>query len=250
MNTNPTIPKTAFTEGSMGWLANFELSWKIAEYSIKDVPGITSRIWKNEAGDIFLQGFSLQILPSSREEATIIALEKGNRISDYLTSIHRLPVEAYLQSITEIRPKGEVKQGYATLQMSTNIHQPVHLDFTNIEKLIGCGDTKALRQLAHYRMGLRYSSDPINQLREFYLILEDEYGKDHSLLIPYRYVRNALCHPELDLSNQTKKLLVDIGEPSLDPSSPRAVELIKTKVQPLKKEAEKVIGSILKKYSL
>jgi hypothetical protein len=230
--TNSAMPENPSGEGSMGWVANFELSWKISEYSIKDVPGIKSDIWKNEAGNIFLKGFSLQIPPSSREEATIIALEKGNRISDYLTSIHRLPVEAYLHNITEIRPEGQAKHGYATLQASANVHQPVHLDFANIEKLVGCGDTKVLRQLAHYRMGLRYSSDPINQLREYYLILEDEYGKDHSLLIPYRYVRNALCHPELNMSNQIKKLLADIGESSLDPSSPRAVELIKTKFNP------------------
>ena len=58
----------------MEWLANFELSWKIAEYSIKDVPGITSRIWKNEAGDIFLQGFSLQILPYFKERKLLSLL--------------------------------------------------------------------------------------------------------------------------------------------------------------------------------
>lgn len=233
-------------EGSMGWEAKFKLSWDIAEYSIKDVTGITSDIKKNGLGNIFLKGFSLQIPPSSREEATIIALEKSNRISDYLTSIHRLPVEAYLQSITEIRPAGEMKRGYATLSLGGNVHLPVHLNFANIENLIGCGDIKVLRQLAHYRMGLRYSSDPINQLREFYLILEDEYGKGHASLIPYRYVRNALCHPELDVANQIKKLLYDIGEKSIDPSSPKAMELIKTKVQPLKKESEKIITNILK----
>ena len=237
-------------EGSMGWEAKFKLSWDIAEYSIKDVTGITSDIKKNELGNIFLKGFSLQIPPSSREEATIIALEKSNRISDYLTSIHSLPVEAYLQSITEIRPVGEMKSGYATLSVGGNVHLPVHLDFANIENLIVCGDTKVLRQLAHYRMGLRYSSDPINQLREFYLVLEDEYGKGHASLIPYRYVRNALCHPELDVTNQIKKLLYDIGEKSIDPSSPKAMELIKVKVQPLKNEAEKVIRNILKKYDL
>lgn len=250
-DTTPTMAATPAEVGSMGWVARFEFSWRISEYSIKDVEGITSDIWENEAGGIFLKGFSLQILPSGREEARISALEKGNRISDYLTSIHRRPVEAYLIQITEIRPAGEVKQGEALSGVSAGVHQPVHLDFANIENLIGCGDTKALRQLAHYRMGLRYALDPINQLREFYLILEDEYGKDHMLLVPYRYVRNALCHPELrDLSNQIKKLLEDIGEKSLDPSSPKAMELIQTKVQPIKREAEKVIENILKIYGI
>lgn len=234
--------------GSMGWVANFELSWRILEYSIKDVTGITSDIWKNELGTIFLKGFSLQIPPSIAEEALIIALEKGNRVANYLSSIHLLPVEAYLQNITEIKPEGEVKTGIAQITGNGNIHQPVDLDFGSVKKMLDCNDPKALRQLAHYSMGLRYSSDPINQLREFYLVLEDEYGKDYSLLISYRYVRNALCHPELDKSNQIKKLLVDIGEKSLDPSSPKAMELIKTKVQPLKKEAETVVGNILKRY--
>ncbi|MGD0951275.1 MAG: hypothetical protein ABR985_02595 [Methanotrichaceae archaeon] len=235
--------------GSMGWVANFELSWRILEFSVKDVAGITSDIWKNESGTIFLKGFSLQIPPSSAEEALIIALEKGNRIANILSSIHLLPVEAYLHNITEIKPEGETKTGIAQTKVHANIHQPVDLDFASVKKLLDCNDPKALRQLAHYSKGLRYSSDPINQLREFYLVLEDEYGKNHSLLIPYRYVRNALCHPELlDSPNQIKKLLDDIGERSLDPSSPKAMELIKAKAQPLKKEAETVVGNIFKRY--
>jgi hypothetical protein len=246
--TSAGIPiETSPEEGSMGWIAQFELSWRISENSITDVKGITSDIWTNDAGHKFLSGYSLEISPSSREEATIMALEKANRISDYLTSIHRLPVEAYLKSITEMRPPGEVKHGYATLGVSTSIHKPVDLNFAAIENLIGCGDNKILRQLAHYRMGLKYSSDPINQLREFFIILEDEYGKDSQLLVPYRYIRNALSHPELSMNSQIKKLLADIGEKSVDPSSPSAMKLIHQKIRPLKGEAEKVIANILKK---
>jgi len=239
----------AKSEGLTGWFAKFELSWNILEYSVSDVTGVTSDIKKNESGDVFLKGFSVQIPPSSQEEATTIALEKGNRISDYLSSIHRLPVEAYLLSINEIRPAGENKTGYSTFTLDAPTHQPVHLNWADVEEVIGCGDAKLLRQLAHYRMGLRYSQDPINQLREFYLVLEDEYEKGHPSLIPYGYVRNALFHPELDYPNQIKKLLSDIGEKSIDPSSPKAMALVKSKVKPLKEDAEKVISNILKSLS-
>jgi len=236
-------------EGSMGWTARFELSWEINEDSVNDVPGITSEVRISDSGSVFLKGFNLQIPPSSKEEAVIIALEKSNRISDYLSSIHRLPVEAYLLSITEIGSAGEAKAGYAELKTGAAIHKSVNLDWADIKKVIESGDTKLLRQLAHYRAGLRYSQDPINQLREFYLVLEDEYGKDHPSLVPYRYVRNALCHPELSVGNQIKKLLNDIGETSIDPSSQAALDLVKMKVEPLKKEAEFVVAKIIKSLS-
>jgi hypothetical protein len=69
-------------------------------------------------GSKFLTRFSLSIPLSSAEEALIIAVEKGNRVADYLGSIHSLPVQAYLSSITEIKPKGEVKTGIASLNVS------------------------------------------------------------------------------------------------------------------------------------
>ena len=107
---------TTTIEGSLGWNANFKLGWDILEYSIKDTEGIISDIRTNELGSEFLTGFSLSIPPSSAEEALIIAVEKGNRVADYLGSIHSLPVQAYLSNITEIKPKGEVKTGIAPLK--------------------------------------------------------------------------------------------------------------------------------------
>ncbi len=121
-------------EGSLGWNANFNLSWDILENSIKDTDGIISNVRTNELGSKFLTGFSLSIPQSSAEEALIIAIEKGNRVADYLSSIHRLPVQAYLLNITEIRPKGEAKTGIVTCKMSGNVHQPVDLDFADIKK--------------------------------------------------------------------------------------------------------------------
>ncbi len=121
-------------EGSLGWNANFNLSWDILENSIKDTDGIISNVRTNELGSKFLTGFSLSIPQSSAEEALIIAIEKGNRVADYLSSIHRLPVQAYLLNITEIRPKGEAKTGIVTCKMSGNVHHPVDLDFADIKK--------------------------------------------------------------------------------------------------------------------
>jgi hypothetical protein len=233
-------------EGSLGWNANFNLSWDILEYSIKDTDGIISNVRTNELGSKFLTGFSLSIPQSSAEEALIIAVEKGNRVADYLSSIHRLPVQAYLLNITEIRPKGEAKTGIATVKMSGNVHQPVDLDFANIKKLLACSNRKILRQLAHYNMGLRCSSDPINQFREFYLVLEDTYDKGHSHLKKYSYIRHALNHPELDYPQFASKLLHEIGVAHIDPSSPKAKELVEQNLRDLKHDAAKIISDILK----
>lgn len=234
------------TEGALGWDANFKISWDILEYSIKDTDGIRSNVRTNELGSTFLTGFSLSIPPSSAEEALIIAVEKGNRVADYLGSVHSLPVEAYLLNITEIKPKGEVKAGIAPLTTSANIHQPVNLDFANMKKLLGCNDPKILRQLAHYNMGLRYSFDPINQFREFYLVLEDKYGKKDPYLKKYSYIRHALNHPELDLPQFAQKLLAEIGASYIDPSSPDAKNLVEKNLWALKQDARQIIADIHK----
>ena len=233
------------TEGSLGWNANFKLSWDILENSIKDIDGIISEIRRNELGSKFLTGFTLYIPPSNAEEALIIAVEKGNRVADYLGSIHCLPVQAYLSNITEIKPKGEVKAGIARLMASANIHQPVDLDFANIKNLLTCDDSKILRQLAHYNFGLRYSHDPINQFREFYLVLEDEYGKEDPYLKKYSYIRHALNHPELNAKEVKIKLLGEIGSNHIDPSSPEAQKFVEDKLQSLKQDANKIILKIL-----
>ncbi|VVB63371.1 Uncharacterised protein [uncultured archaeon] len=234
------------TEGALGWDANFKLSWDILEYSIKDTDGIKSNVRTNESGSKFLTGFSLSIPPASAEEALVIATEKGNRVADYLGSIHCLPVQAFLLNITEIRPKGEVKTGMATTSFSANIHQPMDLDFSNIKKLLACCDPKVLRQLAHYNFGLRYSSDPINQFREFYLVLEDKYGKGHQHLKKYSYIRHALNHPELNVPQFAKLLLDEIGVSHLDPSSPEAKNLVQMNLSDLKQDARQIIADILK----
>lgn len=209
-------------QDELGWNANFKLNWDILEYSIKDTKGIKSNVKTNELGNLFLIGFSLIIPPVSAEEALVIAVEKGNRVADYLASIHNLPVQAFLLNITEIKPRGEVKTGFVQSAFSGCVHQPVDLDFSNIHDLLSCSNRKFLRQLAHYNFGLRYSHDPINQFREFYLVLEDKYGKGHSYLEKYSYVRHALNHPELDVPKFAQKLLADIGTSHIDPSSPEA----------------------------
>jgi hypothetical protein len=184
------------------WNANFKLDWDILEYSIKDCDGIKSNVKTNELGSVFLSGFSLVIPPVSAEEAIIIAVEKGNRVADYLGSIHNLPVQAFLLNITEIKPKGESKTGIAQFAVGGNVHKPINLDFCNIKNLLYCSDPKLLRQLAHYNFGLRYSHDPINQFREFYLVLEDKYGKGHPYL--ERYIDDD------EISSKIDSLLADL----------------------------------------
>lgn len=229
----------------MGWNAKFKLSWSILENSIKDTDETISETRINEIGSKFLTGFSLSIPPSSADEAFRIAIEKGNRVADYLGSIHHLPVQADLCNITEIKPKGETKIGIASVKISGNIHQPVDLDFANIKKLLVHDDPKIPRQLAHYNSGLR-SSDPINQFREFYLVLEDEYSKNNpSYLEKYRFIRHALNHPELNKPIK-QKLWDEIRAFHIDPSSPDAQKLVEENLRNLKDDARLIINEILK----
>jgi hypothetical protein len=150
-----------------------------------------------------------------------------------------------LSNITEIKPKGEAKAGIARLMASANIHQPMDLDFANIKNLLACDDSKILRQLAHYNFGLRYAHDPINQFREFYLVLEDEYGKRDPYLKKYSYIRHALSHPELNNEELKIKLLGEIGSHHIDPSSPESQKLVEDNLQSLKQDANRIILKIL-----
>jgi len=94
-------------------------------------------------------------------------------------------------------------------------------------------------------MGLRYSFDPINQFREFYLVLEDKYGKGHPYLKKYSYIRHALNHPELDYPQFADRLLHEIGAAHIDPSSPKAKELVERNLCDLKNDATQIIEGIL-----
>jgi hypothetical protein len=207
--------------------------------------GIRSNVRTDVHGNQFLIGFTLFIPPAPAEQALIIAIEKANRVADWLSNIHNLPVEAYLLNITEIKPQGVSRSGIAQISASANLHRSVDLNFAGIERLLANNDVKALRQLAHYRAGLRYSSDPINQFREFYLVLEDYYGKNDANLKKYKYVRHALNHPELDLPSFAKQLLSDIGVNYIDPSSIEAKKLVEDKLLSLKQDAFKIITGIL-----
>jgi hypothetical protein len=60
------------TEGSLGWNANFKLSWDILENSIKDIDGIISEIRTNELGSKFLTGFTLYIPPSMQKRLLLL----------------------------------------------------------------------------------------------------------------------------------------------------------------------------------
>lgn len=201
----------------------------------------------DEHGTKFFTGFSMTIPPSGEKEAIDIAKGKGNRVADYLGSIHDLPVQACLYSITEIRPKGEFKTGIAMSKFHGNAHRPVDLDLSNVKNFL-MADEKILRQVAHYNSGLR-SSDPIKQFDEFYLVLEDKYGNHSQYLEKYKFLRDASVHPELDKGKESKQqLLNEIGTPYLDPSSPEAQKLIEKNLINLKQDAAKIIRNILKNF--
>lgn len=234
-------------EGSQGWKANFRLSRDILVNSITDTDGIRSNVRTDDHGNKFLMGFTLSIPPESSEQALIIAKEKGNKVADWLSCIHNLPVEAFLLDMTETRPHGMVRVLLNGLNFGCGFHEPksIDLDFIGIERLFENNDVKALRQIAHYRVGLRYSSDPINQFREFYLVIEDQYDKNDPLLRQYNYVRHALNHPDLNYPSFAKQLLSDLKVNYIDPSSPEAKRLVEDKLRSLKQEATLIITGIL-----
>ena len=78
------------------------------------------------------------------------------------------------------------------------------------------------------------------------MVLEDEYGKGNLYLNKYKHIRHALNHPELDTDKFKQKLLNELGSYHIDPSSPKAKELVERNLLDLKHDATQIIEEILK----
>lgn len=233
------------SEGKLGWEAKIQFFGPILEESIKEPDGITFDIETRESG-IILKGFTVLTPPMSADDAFLYAQEIANRIFDYLSAIHGYHIKGYLSNITEIKPKGEKKTGMAQIAASAIIHKAMKLDFGEIEPLLKKKDTKLMRQLAHYRMGLE-SSDLVTKVQQFYQVAEDEYDDKNPFIEQNKWVRHIISHNVLDKSKTARKKAEDyFGKNYIDLSDPEDIKKLQKALGPIQAEAKKIIDSKLK----
>jgi len=172
---------------------NYSLSPSLTEEGTNgsaNIDGIQF-IFDPSDGSLKLTGFVLKIEASSEDEAKSGTQIKANRILDFLTGIHRIPISAHLANYKT--PDGklmvEIENAFKWNQINYE-----DLDLSLVSNMIKSNNIKLMRQLSHYRMGLRASDDVITQIREFYIIIEDEEGKDSSFLSEYKGIRDFVSH--------------------------------------------------------
>jgi hypothetical protein len=115
-------------------------------------------------------------------------------------------------------------------------------------------ELQLMRQLSHYRRGIEASDDIITQVREFYMILEDEYAGTSNLILPkYSYVRHFVSHSEMDEKDKKGRKLKSyakatarFGQPYVDYSKPEIIEKIIKDLPVIKREAEEIISRKVK----
>ena len=246
---------------SFKWDAMFLFKSPLVEKSIKGTTDIKFEIVQN-GSKIISTGFMVSTSEPDKDCALAAILEKANRVLDYLTAKHHVPIRCSLNNWGEVKPPGEVKEREASYKMGSAIFKEGFLNFLSIKPILENNletkDIQLMRQLSHYRRGLENfvetPTDVITQIREFYMILEDEYTGTSSTILPkYSYIRHFLSHhemKELDKKGKTLKAymraLARFRQPYADYSKPELMGKIKEDLPSIKEEAEKIIDRKLK----
>ena len=229
----------------MSWEMIYYFGSPIQELALKEYDNIEGfRIIKEESSvSVKLIGFALLVEASSDNEAKEISRIKANRVYDYLTSIHDVPINGYLACYKESNQ--ELYSVESDVKIKWDQLTAKKVDLSVVEKMTKWGEIKLMRQLSHYRIGLKASDDIVTQIREFYLIVEDEYGDKkhpkHAFLSRYKGIRDLVYHPKIDNPDSSLPDGTPLAANYLDLSNPKAIEELKTYAQLIKMEADKII---------
>ncbi len=185
----------------MKWEMNYSLNYALTERSIvgfEKIDDIEFVINRSEDGHK-LAGFKIHVNALAEDDAKTVAQLQANIIFDYLTGIHGYPIKGHLDNF--IKSDGRIAvENDITLRW--NAYTSEDIDLSSIEDILNGEDIRLMRQLSHYRAGLSASKDLVTQVREFYMIVEDEYGDEthekHDFINKYKYVRALVSHAQID----------------------------------------------------
>jgi len=238
------------------WDALFVFPKPIEEKSVKDTYGIKFEK-ETHNGRIKLTGFIVSTSETDKDRASADILIKANRVLDYMTAIHQFPIEASLNNWGEVKPLGESKTRETSIGIRASICKKGFLNFLSIKSILEDNmqpkDVQLMRELSHYRRGVETPEDIITQIREFYMVLEDEYLRSDPILHKYAYIRHFVSHYAMDKTNKRgntlksyDKAISHFGQDYADYSKPDLMKKIKEDLPGIKKEAEEIIGRKLK----
>ena len=162
-----------------GWNALFVFQDPIEELSLKETNNI--KFQKTElGGKIAVNGFLIYTPELSKEDAIIYAKEKANRVLDYMTALHGVPIECRFNNIGITVKPGECSTREANIAVKGNIIEQRIINLEPIKPILenkmAASDLQLMRQLSHFRRGLEAEDDIVTQIREFFMVVEEEYG--------------------------------------------------------------------------
>jgi hypothetical protein len=223
------------------WKASFVVNPPVKVSGIKDLPDIKLKT-KTEGNQTHIIGIEIttpdQQFVDALNHATLVA----NRCTDYLTLICGFGVATNITQINEIGKPEDLKNGAAFLKADLVISRVKEIDLTNSRFLdiLNLKDDRLARQLSHYRRGIA-SRDIIERIREYYLVIEDEYPSDHPFLERYKYVRHLVSHPELNAAKSADEARRLLGKTYFDPSVPQDLAALERNLADIKDTATKII---------
>jgi hypothetical protein len=229
----------------MMWEMNYLLSPKLTEEGTngsENIDGIQFT-FNSSDGSLILTGFVIRVDASSEDEALTIAQIKANRVLDFLTGVHHLPIGAHLANFKT--PEGKLMV-QSDLKIKWNQFNAENIDLSSVDDMLKWDNIKLMRQLSHYRMGLKASDDIITQIREFYMIVEDEKREHSSFISDYKGIRDFVSHPLIRNPYVLKPDGTPFEKNYLDLSDPKAIEKLRIYAGSLNAEAEQIITKKLK----
>ena len=156
--------------------------------------------------------------------------------------MHRIPISASLANFKT--PEG-IMMVKSDVKIKWDGISAEDLDLSLVDNMIRCNDIKLMRQLSHYHMGLRASDDVITQIREFYMIIDDEGEKYASFLSDYKGIRDFVSHPKIDNPYALMPNGTSFEKNYLDLSIPEATKELEKYARSLEAKAEEIIISKL-----
>lgn len=231
--------------GIIKWDVAFNFLSPILEKSIADFEDFIFDTEKMNEG-ILLKGFSIITEPLTKQEALYYAQGKANRFLDYLSAVHKYSIECRLNNMVEVKPKGEERTGFVWVTGNCILHRPEYLDFSrdNAKKLLQNSDDKLVRQFSHYRRALK-TDDIIEKIREYWLIIEDEYGQNHPFIQNHSYIRHLTNHAKLTTHKHEQKAKTLLNKSYIDTSNPKDLDILINDLRKIQKEAKGIIDSML-----
>jgi hypothetical protein len=205
--------------------------------------------------EVRLIGFNIVIPKATEQNARSEAEKKANIIFNYLTCVHDYAIRGHLSNMTN--DKGECN---TASKFHSFTHKSLNIDLADINKLIESSDEKKLRQLAHYSRGVE-ATDIITKYREFYQVFEEdidestppkkERNKAKDIDVHSRddlenyeillFIRNLVNHPSLKYPKSKAIALKLMVKPSLNLNNPEELELVKSYLKIMQKEAKDII---------